>query len=75
MRRSDGTSAEVPLAILSDGPEKGAFLVPLAGATSAVLEPGTYEVHWKLDRVRYRTSAADADGRLVQEITMTLTIE
>lgn len=72
MRRSDGTGAEVPLAILSDGPENGAFLVPLAGVTNAVLEPGTYEIHWKLDRVRYRASAADADSLLVQEITMTI---
>jgi hypothetical protein len=68
LRRADSAPVDVPLAILSDGAERRSLLVPLdAAGAPTPLEPGRYEIAWRLHRRRYRAASGDAEARFVQE--------
>jgi hypothetical protein len=70
-----GGRTPVPLAILSDGAESRAFLVPVSPiGEPVVLGEGNYEITWTIARDRYRAATTDADSRLSQQPTTSLTI-
>lgn len=76
LRTSDSLAAEIPLSILSDGSQKRAFIVTLSAVdgTPAPLTPGSYELDWTIDRIRYRASSADPQQRFQQNVVTQLII-
>jgi hypothetical protein len=72
---SGGVRTPVPLAVLTDGAESRALLVPLSGnGEPGVLAAGDYEITWTIARDRYRAAAVDADSRLSQQAVTSLTL-
>jgi hypothetical protein len=70
-----GATTQIPLAILTDGVEQRALLVPLsASGEPVVLSQGSFEIAWSIQRDRFRGATGDADSRFAQQATMRLTI-
>jgi hypothetical protein len=65
----------VPVAILSDGAESRAYLIPLSNQGQPIeLSSGEYEIAWSISRDRFRSNASDPDSSFSQQTTMSLHI-
>lgn len=70
-----GGRTAIPVAILSDGPETSAYLIPVTDAnTPRELTPGEYEIMWTISRNRFRSSSDDPDAQFSQQAAMILII-
>jgi hypothetical protein len=70
------TKDRLRLAILSDGTESRAYVVPVAESGEPMtFEPGDYELIWSVTRNRYRGIGVDPNRTFNQQAKLTLAIE